>query len=107
MDINSTESTFVIDIAFIFPLYLFTGISLLQKKYLSYLLTPILLFFYTLIGILVISQTIVQYVLDGPIELFELITLVFSFIVFSAFAFAFNYKFIKQNHQYYSYGGNL
>jgi len=101
VDINTTEPTFAIDIAMICPIFLYTGISLYQRKSIGFLLTPILLFFYTLIGVLVIFQTFVHAFLGVEIRIEEMLSLVVSFIVLSLVSIATNIYFIKKNYKYY------
>lgn len=96
VDINTTEPTFVLDIGYIFPIYLFTGISLFKHKKIGYQLTPVLLTFYTLVGFLVISQTIVQRQLGIDISIQELIVLVFSFALLGLSSGIINYQFLKK-----------
>lgn len=96
VDLNTTEPTFVLDIGYIFPLFLCTGLALLKGKKIGYQLTPVLLIFYMLVGFLVISQTIVQKQLGVEITIQELIVLVLSFASLGLISGIINYRFIKK-----------
>lgn len=98
VDINTTEPTFVLDIGYIFPLFLFTGLALLQGKKIGYQLTPVLLIFYVLVGLLVISQTIVQNQLGVEMTIQELIILVISFATLGLISGLVNYRFLKNTY---------
>jgi hypothetical protein len=98
VDINTTEPTFVLDIGYIFPLFLFTGLALLKGKKIGYQLTPVLLIFYMLVGFLVISQTIVQKQLGVEITTQELIVLVISFATLGFISGIVNYRFLKKTY---------
>lgn len=98
VDINTTEPTFVLDIGYIFPLFLFTGLALLQGKKIGYQLTPVLLIFYVLVGLLVISQTIVQNQLGVEMTIQELIVLVISFATLGLISGLVNYRFLKNTY---------
>lgn len=96
VDLNTTEPTFAIDIAFIFPLFLTTSILLFKQKVIGYQLTPMLLTFYSFVGLLVIAQTIVQSHLGIVIGLNELITLVISFSTLGFISAIMNHHFLKK-----------
>jgi hypothetical protein len=56
----TTEITTVLDIALITPLAYLAGIRMLQRKPIGYVVSPIMLFMNTFIGMVVISQTLFQ-----------------------------------------------
>jgi len=96
IDINTTEPTFVLDIGVIFPLFTICAISLLKHKEFGYRFTPILLTFYTLVGLLVAVQTLVQQSHGIEIPLPQMIGLVASFITLGAVALVLNVLFMKR-----------
>lgn len=60
IEIYTTESTFVLDLAIVLPIYFISAVALLKSKTIGYKLTPVLLTFITIVGLTVISQNIVQ-----------------------------------------------
>ena len=60
IEIYTTEPTFVLDLAIVLPIYLFSAVALLNREKIGYKLTPILLTFITIVGLTVISQNVVQ-----------------------------------------------
>ena len=97
IDINTTEPTFAMDIGVIFPLFTICAIALLRESEFGYRMTPVLLTFYSLVGILVVSQTIVQHLYGVQIPLPQMISLVASFIILGAAALVINIKYLRRN----------
>jgi hypothetical protein len=97
LDINTTEPTFAMDIGVIFPLFTICGIALLKESEFGLRMTPVLLTFFSLVGFLVVSQTIVQHIYGIQIPLPQMISLVASFIVLGVAALLFNIYFMKRN----------
>jgi hypothetical protein len=97
IDINTTEPTFALDIGIIFPLFTVCGIALLKQKEFGYRFTPVLLTFYTLVGALVVAQTIVQQVNGIDIPLPQMLSLVVSFVLLATIALVLNVRFIRKN----------
>lgn len=96
VDIYTTEPTFVIDLAIIFPLALFCGISLLAKKTIAYQLVPVLLMALTGVGICVIFQTIVQSSLGIVLNPWELFGLVIFFVIIGIIAMILNVRLLRK-----------
>lgn len=101
LDTNTTEPTFAIDIAIIFPIFLFSGISLIKREKKGYILSPILLFFYSLIGLLVIFQTLTHFYFGVEVGLDKLIGLVFSFAFLSSISLILCVQIIVKTKRYY------
>lgn len=95
IDIYTTEPTFVIDLAIIFPTALFCGISLLAKKPFAYQLAPVLLTALTGVGACVIAQTIVQSALGIVLNPGQLFGLVISFVILGIVALALNVRLLR------------
>lgn len=95
IEVYTTEPTYVLDLGIILPVYLGCGIALWRKKDVAYTLTPILLTFIVIIGVLVISQTLVQQSMGIVIPVQELIGLVISFAILGLIAIGLNYRFLK------------
>lgn len=97
IDINTTEPTFVLDIGIIFPLFIVCGIALLKQREFGYHFTPVLLTFYSLVGVMVAVQTIVQHIYSIEIPLPQMIGLVASFIALGTIALILNVRFTKRD----------
>lgn len=97
IDVNTTEPTFALDIGIIFPLFTVCGIALLKQREFGYRFTPVLLTFYSLVGALVVVQTIVQHNYGIEIPLPKMIGLVASFIVLGVIALILNIRFMRRN----------
>lgn len=95
IEIYTTEPTFVLDLAIIFPLYLGCGIALLKRKPVGYKLAPILLTFITIIGLTVIGQNAFQSAMGVSIPIRQLFGLVISFIVLGFIATLLNVRLLK------------
>ncbi len=96
IDINTTEPTFALDIGIIFPLFIVCGIALLKQREFGYRFTPVLLTFYSLVGVMVAVQTIVQRIYSVEIPLPQMIGLVASFIALGTIALILNVRFTKR-----------
>lgn len=96
IDIYTTEPTFVIDLAVIFPSALLCGVSLLAQKPFAYQLAPVLLTALTGVGACVISQTIVQSALGIVLNPGQLLGLVVSFVILGVVALALNIKLLSK-----------
>lgn len=90
IEVYTTEPTFVLDLAIVFPVYIGCAIALFQKRDIGYKLAPVLLTFIIIIGLTVICQTIVQTSMGIHIPVPELISLVVSFIILGVVAFFLN-----------------
>jgi hypothetical protein len=99
IDINTTEPTFILDIGLIFPLFIACGISLLKKREFGYRFTPVLLTFYTLVGLMVILQTFFQNIYDVHLTKQQFVSLIVSFAILGAASFIINVYFMKNKIQ--------
>lgn len=81
IEIYTTEPAFVLDLAIVFPSYLFCGIAMLKSKSIGYKLAPVLLTFITIVGLTVIGQSIFQFALGVAPPIRQLFGLVISFVV--------------------------
>lgn len=95
LEIYTTEPTFVIDLAIIFPLTIFCGIMLLKGKKIGYQLAPILLTLLAGVGACVIFQTIFHTALGIVLPIGQIFGLVGSFIILGAFATVLNIRLLK------------
>lgn len=95
IEIYTTEPTFVLDLAIVLPIYIFSAFALLKSKIIGYKLTPLLLTFITIVGLTVISQNVVQTVMGVDIPLKDLIVLVISFVILGVIATLLNFRFVK------------
>ena len=95
IEIYTTEPTFVLDLAIVLPIYLFSAVALLNREKIGYKLTPILLTFITIVGLTVISQNVVQTAMGVDIPLKDLIVLVISFVILGVIATLLNFKFVN------------
>lgn len=96
IDIYTTEPTFAIDLAIIFPSMVFCGIMLLKKKAVAYQLAPVLLTLLTGVGLCVILQTIVQSTLGIVLNAGQLFGLVVSFVILGTIALLLNIKLLRR-----------
>lgn len=97
IDVNTTEPTFVLDIGLVFPLFTICGVSLLKRKRFGSWFTPILLTFYSLVGAMVVMQTMVQRSFGIEIPLPQLVALVVSFISLGLIALALNIAYLNRH----------
>lgn len=97
IDVNTTEPTFALDIGIVFPLFMVIAYALHQKRRIGYVLTPVLLMFYALVGVMVSIQTSVQYVYQVDIPLEDLVRLVISFIVLGMVSLGLIFRFFKRH----------
>ncbi|NPV75959.1 MAG: hypothetical protein HPY59_06230 [Anaerolineae bacterium] len=97
IDVNTTEPTFALDIGVIFPLFTACGIALLKQKEFGYRFTPVLLTFYSLVGVVVIMQTTVQHIYGIKIPLPQMIGTVASFIALGIVALVLNVRFMRRS----------
>ena len=98
IDIYTTEPTFVIDLAIILPSTLYCGLMLIRKKAIAYQLAPVLLILLTGVGIVVISQTIVQTALGLVLTTGQLLGLVILFAILGAIALFLNVKLLRHTN---------
>jgi len=82
----TTEVTYVLDLGLISPTTILTGILLRRRVPISYLFASCLLVLCSLIGIIVVSQTIAQIVVGVTISPGQLIAFVGVFVCLSLFA---------------------
>ena len=99
IEVYTTEPTFVLDLAIIFPTYLACGIGLLKKKKFAYKLAPILLSFLAIVGLTVISQSVFQYSMGIIVPINQMIGLVISFIILGLVASILNIRFLNNLHR--------
>lgn len=99
IEVYTTETTFVLDLAIVLPVYVGCGIALLRRKALGYELAPILLTFITIIGVTVIGQNVFQVSAGVDIPLRQLFGLVVSFVVLGAIASILNVRLWLQTKQ--------
>ena len=96
IEIYTTEPTFVIDLGIIFPVCLYSGIALLKKKKIAYVLASVLMTLITCVGCCVIAQTMMQSKLGIVLSPGQVIGLVFVFVMLGAIAIRLNYKLLKE-----------
>ncbi|HBE13298.1 MAG TPA: hypothetical protein DCY74_03905 [Clostridiales bacterium] len=96
IDTYTTEPTFALDLAIIFPSSLFCGIALFKKKAIAYQLAPVLLTLLTGVGICVILQTVFQSSLGVVLGAGPLFGLVISFVILGTIALLLNIKLLKR-----------
>ncbi len=99
IDIYTTEPTFIIDLAIIFPVAIYCAIMLIKKKTFAYQLTPVLLILLTGVALCVICQTIVQSFLGVSVTLSELVGLVIVFVILGLISIIINIKILKNLNQ--------
>lgn len=95
IEIYTTEPTFAIDLAIIFPSALFCGIMLLRKQKIGYKLAPVLLTLLTGVGICVIFQTLFQKSLGITLPVGQIFGLVGSFVILGTLALVLNIRLLK------------
>lgn len=95
IEIYTTEPTFAIDLGIIFPLCLYSGVYLLKKKKIAYILASVLMTLITCVGFCVVSQTIMQFKLGIVLKFEQLVGMVLSFVILGAIAISLNYKLLK------------
>lgn len=93
--IYTTEPTYVFDLGIIAPSAFTCAVLLFQKKPLGYVFAPILLVLNSLVGAVVISQTIVQKAAGVNISLGAFIAFVGVFVVTSLIAILLNASLLK------------
>jgi hypothetical protein len=93
--IYTTEPTYVLDLGIIAPSAFTCAVLLFQKKPLGYAFAPVLLVLNSLVGAVVISQTIVQKVAGVNISLGAFITFVGVFVLTSLIAILLNASLLK------------
>ncbi len=106
LEIYTTEPTFVIDLAIIFPSALFSGIMLLKRKKIGYQLAPIMLTLLAGVGACVIFQTVFHTSLGIILPIGQLIGFVGSFIILGVFATALNFKLLRYAKPNNGFGKN-
>lgn len=92
---NTTEPTFVIDIGIIAPCAFYSAFLVYKRNPLGYVFSIILLTLNSIIGLIVISQTIFQNKYEVGISLNEFIPYVSVFIVMSLVATVLNIKTLR------------
>ena len=95
IEIYTTEPTFAIDLAIVFPSTVFCGISLFRKKKIGYKLAPVFLTFLTGVGLCVIFQSIYQASMGIVLPIGSFLGLVGSFIILGVIAFVLNIKLLQ------------
>jgi len=95
IDVNTTEPTFTLDIGIVFPLFMTTSYLLYQRKRSGYVMTPVVLTFFALVGAMVSIQTMIQYFYQVDIPLQDLIRLVISFILLGLISLGLNIRFLQ------------
>lgn len=96
LGIHTTEATYVLDLFILCPLYVLSGIWILQKKDIGYKFGLILLNFLIAIGALVILQRVFALNLGIEIPIQALLGMIISFIILGIIALIFEIKLIKQ-----------
>lgn len=95
IEIYTTESTFVLDLAIILPVYCLSAIALIKRRVIGYKLTPVLLTFITIVGLTVISQNFSQTSYGVNIPTKDFVVLVLSFVILAMVATYLNVRFTK------------
>ena len=80
----TTMVTYVIDLGIILPCVFLSGVMLGRKKPEGYVLSFVMIFLYTLIGIIIIAQTIAQVNIGITYSAQEIIVFISSFLLMSA-----------------------
>lgn len=96
IDIYTTEPTFLIDLGILLPTSIFAGWMLMNRKPIGYKLTPILLMLIVVVGVMVVSQTIMQLNHGIVLPAGQLVGMVLSFVILATVAIILNFKFFKQ-----------
>lgn len=96
IEIYTTEPTFILDLAIILPVYIGCGIALLRRKTIGYKLAPSLLVLITIVGLMVISQTVFQSSMGLVIPIRQLFGLVIFFVVLGALATMLNMRLFRE-----------
>ncbi len=95
LGISTTEPTFILDLGIIAPAALIASVSMFKRKALGYLISPVILTLNSLIGVVVIFQTIFQRMYGVEITIIQFITFVGIFVVMSLVAMVLNVRFLK------------
>jgi len=96
IDIYTTEPTFALDLAIVFPVTVYCGVSLLKKKAVAYQLAPVILTLFTGVAVCVICQTIIQTNLGIAPEFGQLLGMVVLFVILGVIASALNIRLLKR-----------
>jgi len=96
LGIHTIEATFVLDLFILCPLFVLSGIWVLQKKEIGYKFGLILLNFLIAIGIIVIIQRAFALNLGIEIPIQALLGAIISFIILGIIALIFEVKLIKK-----------
>lgn len=88
----STEPTFVIDLAIVLPTCIMSMILLKKKQGLGAVLSLMMMSLLSAVGLIVISQTLVQNYFGIEISLFEMIVYVVVFVILAIFSIYFAKK---------------
>jgi len=96
--IYTTQPTYYLDLGIISPAAFIGSLLLFRKKISGYPFAAVLLTLNSLIGIVVICQTIVQKEMGVTISAAQLIAYVGTFAVMSMFAMVLNYRLLKNLH---------
>lgn len=91
----TTIFTYAFDLAVITPATVLTGVLLLRRVPLGYLLAPILLILCTLVGVVVIAQTIFQLGAGVTFSPGQFVGLIGSWVVMGAIAIALTFSFFR------------
>jgi hypothetical protein len=95
LGIYTSEPTFVIDLGIIAPTAFASAVMILRRKSLGYIGAAILLTLNSLIGIVVISQTIAQNLAGITIGVGQIIAYVGVFVVMGSFAVGLNIRLFR------------
>ncbi len=91
----TTEVTYVFDLSIIVPVLILTGIFLLRRAPLGYLLAPMMLVMLTIVGLMVTLQTVFQTLAGITLTPGELIGKAGSFVILALVAFWLNVRFFR------------
>lgn len=95
LEIYTTEPTFALDLAVIFPTAILSGIALLKRKRIGYQLAPIVLTLLTGVGACVIAQIAFHTALGIVLPIGQIMGFVGSFITLGAVAVMLNIRLLK------------
>lgn len=95
IDIYTTEPTFAIDLAIIFPTAIYSGVIILKQREIGYKVASVIMILLSGVGLCVILQTIVQNSLGIVVPIGQMIGLVVSFVILGTIATFLNIKLLK------------
>lgn len=94
ISIYTTSPTVIIDIGLLFPVCIMSGVWLLQKRDIGYVLPPIMLTFLSVIAVTVLGQTAVQIIYGVHLPIHQLVGYVGTFVIFGIIAVIVNIRFM-------------